>query len=377
MSQMRVPFVDLAAQSAEIAGQVAKGFEEVIAASAFINGRPVVDFERSYAEFVDVRHCIGVANGTDALELALRGAGVTAGDEVIVQANTFIATAAAVVRLGARPVFVDMEPEHSLIDVEQVADAIGPRTRAIVPVHLYGQMAPMADLEALVRERDGIILVEDAAQAQGARQHGRAAASIGAAAATSFYPGKNLGAYGDAGAVLTNDDSIAETVRKLHDHGSRVKYEHEIVGWNSRLDTLQAVVLAAKLDRLVDWNAARRAAADRYGELLAEYDDIVVPATAPGNEHVWHLYVVQVPDRDEVIAALQAAGLEVGIHYPIPIHLQPAFAGYAGGRGAFPVAEAAADSILSLPMHPHLRPEQQEHVATLLGAAVTSSRARL
>ena len=374
---MRVPFVDLAAQSAEIADQVAKGFEEVIAASAFINGRPVADFERAYAAFVEVRNCIGVANGTDALELALRGAGVTAGDEVIVQANTFIATAAAVVRLGARPVFVDMEPEHSLIDVEQVADAIGPRTRAIVPVHLYGQMAPMADLEALVRDRDDIVLVEDAAQAQGARQYDRAAGSIGVAAATSFYPGKNLGAYGDAGAVLTNDDAIAETVRKLHDHGSRVKYEHEIVGWNSRLDTLQAVVLAAKLERLPDWNAARRAAADRYRELLAAYDDIVVPTTAPGNEHVWHLYVVQVPERDEVMAALQAAGLEVGIHYPIPIHLQPAFAGYAGGRGTFPVAEAAADSILSLPMHPHLRPEQQEHVATLLGQAVTRRRARL
>jgi len=374
---MRVPFVDLAAQSAEIADQVAKGFEEVIAASAFINGRPVADFERAYAAFVEVRNCIGVANGTDALELALRGAGVTAGDEVIVQANTFIATAAAVVRLGARPVFVDMEPEHSLIDVEQVADAIGPRTRAIVPVHLYGQMAPMADLEALVRDRDDIVLVEDAAQAQGARQYDRAAGSIGVAAATSFYPGKNLGAYGDAGAVLTNDDAIAETVRKLHDHGSRVKYEHEIVGWNSRLDTLQAVVLAAKLERLPDWNVARRAAADRYRELLAAYDDIVVPTTAPGNEHVWHLYVVQVPERDEVMAALQAAGLEVGIHYPIPIHLQPAFAGYAGGRGTFPVAEAAADSILSLPMHPHLRPEQQEHVATLLGQAVTRRRARL
>jgi dTDP-4-amino-4,6-dideoxygalactose transaminase len=228
-----------------------------------------------------------------------------------------------------------------------------------------------------VRDRDDIVLVEDAAQAQGARQYDRAAGSIGVAAATSFYPGKNLGAYGDAGAVLTNDDAIAETVRKLHDHGSRVKYEHEIVGWNSRLDTLQAVVLAAKLDRLPDWNAARRAAADRYRELLAAYDDIVVPTTAPGNEHVWHLYVVRVPERDEVMAALQAAGLEVGIHYPIPIHLQQAFAGYAGGRGTFPVAEAAADSILSLPMHPHLRPEQQEHVATLLGEAVTRSRARL
>ena len=261
---MRVPFVDLAAQSAEIADQVAKGFEEVIAASAFINGRPVADFEQAYAAFVEVRNCIGVANGTDALELALRGAGVTAGDEVIVQANTFIATAAAVVRLGARPVFVDMEPEHSLIDVGQVADAIGPRTRAIVPVHLYGQMAPMAELEALVRDRDDIVLVEDAAQAQGARQFDRAAGSIGVAAATSFYPGKNLGAYGDAGAVLTNDDAIAETVRKLHDHGSRVKYEHEIVGWNSRLDTLQAVVLAAKLERLPDWNAAR---ARRRGSL--------------------------------------------------------------------------------------------------------------
>ncbi len=373
---MNVPFVDLAAQSAEIADEVTQGFAEVIGATAFIAGKPVAEFEREYAEFAKVDHCIGVANGTDALEFALRGAGVGAGDEVIVPANTFIATAAAVVRLGARPVFVDMNADY-LIDPSRVADAIGPRTRAIVPVHLYGQMAPMAELADVVRGRDDIVIVEDAAQSQGARQGELAAGAVGVAAGTSFYPGKNLGAYGDAGAVLTNDAAIADTIRTLHDHGSRVKYHHEMVGWNSRLDTLQAVVLRAKLARLAGWNDARRAAAARYEEMLAGVDAVETPRTVPGNVHVWHLYVVQVPDRDAVLAALHDAGIGVGIHYPVPVHLQPTFADAAIGRGTFPNAETTADRILSLPMHPHLRPEQQEHVVSVLRGAVDRAGARL
>ncbi len=373
---MNVPFVDLAAQSAEIADEVTQGFAEVIGATAFIAGQPVAEFEREYAAFAGVGHCIGVANGTDALEFALRGAGVGAGDEVIVPANTFIATAAAVVRLGARPVFVDMNADY-LIDPSRVADAIGPRTRAIVPVHLYGQMAPMAELAEVVRGRDDIVIVEDAAQSQGARQGNLAAGAVGVAAGTSFYPGKNLGAYGDAGAVLTNDAAIADTIRSLHDHGSRVKYHHEMVGWNSRLDTLQAVVLRAKLARLAGWNEARRAAAARYEEMLSGVDAVQTPRTVPGNVHVWHLYVVQVPDRDAVLAALHDAGIGVGIHYPVPVHLQPAFADAAIGRGTFPLAETAADRILSLPMHPHLRPEQQEHVVSVLRGAVDRAGARL
>jgi dTDP-4-amino-4,6-dideoxygalactose transaminase len=376
VSQIPVPFVDLAAQAAEIADEVAVGFEAVLAKTAFISGPAVREFEQSYEAFAGVRNCVGVGNGTDALEFALRAAGVGAGDEVIVPVNTFIATAAAVVRAGARPVFVDIDPDTYLIDVELAAAAIGPRTRAIVPVHLYGQMAPMAALADAIRGHDGIVLVEDAAQSQGATQNGRSAGTLGISAGTSFYPGKNLGAYGDAGAVLTDDDAVADVARLLRDHGSRVKYEHEMVGWNSCLDTLQAVVLNAKLKRLPAWNAARRAAASRYDEMLADLDQIGRPTTAPGNEHVWHLYVVRTPDRDRVLSELGEAGIGVGIHYPLPIHLQGAFSEFSSGRGTFPIAEAAADSILSLPMYPHLLPEQQERVVSARRSSVTAGAYR-
>jgi dTDP-4-amino-4,6-dideoxygalactose transaminase len=336
----------------------------VLERTAFILGDEVAAFERAYAAFAGVRHCIGVGNGTDALELALRAIGVGPGDEVIIPANTFIATAAAVVRAGATPALVDCDPVHLLIDSERAAARVTARTKAIIPVHLYGQGAPV---EAL---GNGVAIVEDAAQSQGATRHGRSLGAFGIVAGTSFYPGKNLGAYGDAGAVLTDADDVAQKVRALRNYGSEVKYAHPEIGFNSRLDPLQAVVLAAKLRRLAAWNDARRAAAERYDVLLAGVAGVIRPSTLPGNEHVWHLYVVRVRRRDNVLRKLNEAGIGAGIHYPVPIHLQGAFTGLGHRRGDFPVAEAAADEILSLPLYPHITAAQQERVVDALRAAL-------
>jgi dTDP-4-amino-4,6-dideoxygalactose transaminase len=288
---------------------------------------------------------------------------------VIVPANTFVATVGAVRRAGAKPVLADVDDECLLLDPDPVLAAITPRTTAIVPVHLYGQVAPIEELSASAAAT-GIAIIEDAAQAQGATGHGRPAGSFGVAAGTSFYPGKNLGAYGDAGAVLTVDANLARRVRLMRDHGSERKYDHEIVGWNSRLDTLQAIVLQAKLRRLARWNAARQVAAARYDSLLAEIPQVRVPVTMPGNVHVWHLYVVRVPERDRVLAALQAAGIGASIHYPTPIHLTGAYRSLGYGPGSFPVAEAAAEEILSLPLYPHITAVQQERVVAELKEAL-------
>lgn len=366
---MKIPLVDLAAQHAEVDAEIRAGWDEVLANTAFIGGPAVADFEAAYAEAIGVDHCVGVANGTDALELALRAAGIGPGDEVILPANTFIATAEAVVRTGALPVLVDVDPVHLLIDPEKVAQAVGDRTRAIIPVHLFGQTAPVERLVPIA-EQCGAVIVEDAAQAQGARRFGRPAGALGLAAGTSFYPGKNLGAAGDAGAVTTNDAELARRVRLLSAHGSLRKYVHETLGFNSRLDTLQAVVLRAKLRRLADWNAARRAAAERYARLLENTPGLTLPVTAEGNEDVWHLYVVRVPDRDAVLSRLHAAGIGAGVHYPDPIHRTPAFAHLGLSEGTFPVAEKAAREILSLPIYPHITEDIQHQVATELRAAL-------
>ncbi|HJQ85546.1 MAG TPA: DegT/DnrJ/EryC1/StrS family aminotransferase [Candidatus Binatia bacterium] len=346
-----------------------RGFADVCAHGAFVLGPEVAAFEAAYARFSGVAHCIGVANGTDALELALRAAGVGAGDEVVLPANTFVATALAVVRAGAVPVLVDCDPLHFLIDPHALAAKVGARTRAIVPVHLYGQIAPMEEV-ARVATGAGVAVVEDAAQAHGATRHGTGAGGFGVVAATSFYPGKNLGAYGDAGAVLATSAEIAAKVRALRNYGSEVKYEHPERGFNSRLDTLQAVVLSAKLARLATWNEARAAAAARYATLLADVPRVRLPGTLPGNRHVWHLYVVRVPERDRVLAHLAAAGIGAGTHYPVPIHLQGAFRDLAHRRGDFPVAEAAAAEILSLPIFPGITAAQQERVVRELRAAL-------
>jgi dTDP-4-amino-4,6-dideoxygalactose transaminase len=365
---MRVPLVDLVAQQREIADEIAPRLQEVFESAAFIGGAVVAEFEQAYAQYIGVEHAVGVANGTDALELALRVVGVKAADEVILPANTFIATAEAVTRIGAVPVLVDVDPDQLLIDPLQAEQAITARTKAIVPVHLFGQTAPMERIGKLSEEYD-VQIVEDAAQAQGAQRSGRPAGGFGIAAGTSFYPGKNLGAAGDAGAVLANDADVAARVRMIAAHGSDRKYVHDVVGFNSRLDAVQAVVLHAKLRRLAKWNDLRRRAAARYFELLAAVPGIRLPIPDPTNTDVWHLFVVQVEERDRILAELNAAGIGAGVHYPTPIHLTGAYAPLGYKRGDFPFAEAAADRILSLPLYPHISSEQQEHVADVLTRA--------
>ncbi len=367
---MNIPFVDLAAQQREIHEEIRVGLDEVFASTAFIGGKAVAEFEQAYAKATHVSHCVGVANGTDALELALRAAGVTSAGEVILPANTFIATAEAVSRIGARPVLVDCDPTYLLIDPTKVESAITDRTQAIVPVHLFGQVAPVEQIQGIASAA-GAILVEDAAQSQGATRNGRYAGSLGLVASTSFYPGKNLGAAGDAGAVTTDDPEIAAKVRLMAAHGSNQRYIHEVVGMNSRLDTVQAVVLYAKLHRLSKWNDARRVAAARYTNLIGAEDDITVPNSMDGNDDVWHLYVVRVPDRDRVLRELNADGVGAAIHYPYPVHLTEAYRDLGYKVGSFPVAERAAKEILSLPLFPHISLEQQERVVERLLGLVT------
>jgi dTDP-4-amino-4,6-dideoxygalactose transaminase len=366
---LSVPLVDLGAQQQEIAEEVENGIRHVFERTSFIGGPEVAEFEKAYASFLGARHCVGVANGTDALELGLRAAGVKPGGEVILPANTFIATAEAVSRIGAVPVPVDVDRDHLLIDPDRAREAVTGATQAIVAVHLFGQTAFVERLKA-VASGCGAVIVEDAAQAQGATRHGRSAGTLGSVAGTSFYPGKNLGAAGDAGAVLTDDDDIAARVRLLGAHGSSVKYEHDEIGMNSRLDTIQAVVLNSKLRRLAAWNERRREAADRYSELLRDVPGIVLPRTADGNIDVWHLYVIRLLDRDRVLAALNEAGIGAGIHYPVPLHLSPAYRHLGFRRGSFPVAEEAAATMLSLPIYPHITAPQQEYVIGQLLAAM-------
>jgi dTDP-4-amino-4,6-dideoxygalactose transaminase len=369
-----IPLVDLHVQHAEVGAEVEAGWARVAKEGSFILGPEVRAFEAEFARFSGVDHCVGVANGTDALELALRARDIGPGDEVIVPANTFIATAEAVTRAGALPVLVDCDADHLLIDPARVAERVGPRTRAVMAVHLYGQMAPVEQLARVLPPE--VDVIEDAAQSQGATRHGRSSGSVGVAAGTSFYPGKNLGAYGDAGAVLTDDPATADAVRALRDHGGTAKYRHDRVGMNSRLDSLQAVVLRAKLARLPRWNDERRAAARRYDQLVTDAGlDVRTPTTLAGNGHVWHLYVVRVPRRDEVLSALHAAGIGAGIHYPHPLHLLGAYVHLGHGAGDFPCAEAAAAEILSLPLFPGITESQQRRVVAKLGAALRTDSA--
>lgn len=334
---------------------------DVLRSGMLAMGAKTQAFEEAWAEYCGVRHAVFMANGTVAQEAVLRALGIGEGDEVVTVSFTFNATASVILQVGAKPVFVDIREEDFGIDPDLVEAAITPRTKAIMPVHLFGQMADVDALTGL-----GPTIVEDAAQSQGARRHGTQTRFGG----TSFYPGKNLGAYGDAGAVVCDDDDLARTVRNLRNYGSDVKYHHPEIGFNSRLDSLQAVVLSAKLKRLARWNEQRRAAAARYDELLAGEERVTLPVTAPGNEHVWHLYVIRVDDRDGVLSRLHEAGVGAGIHYPVPVHLQGAFKHLGHGPGAFPVTEALADSILSLPLYPQITGEQQQFVVETLRAAL-------
>ncbi|WP_262495250.1 DegT/DnrJ/EryC1/StrS family aminotransferase [Paeniglutamicibacter gangotriensis] len=368
--------MDLKAQQREIQKTVDAGLAHIFENTAFIGGAAVEGFENAYAEYIGAKRCVGVGNGTDALELALRAAGVGAGDEVIIPANTFIATAEAVSRVGAIVVPVDVDPDYLLIDPSAVEAAVTTRTRAIMPVHLFGQTAFVEKLEPIAASC-GAVIIEDAAQSQGAKRLGRSAGTLGIAAGTSFYPGKNLGAAGDAGAVLTNDPELAERVRMLSTHGSRMKYQHDVIGMNSRLDAVQAVVLSAKLSHLVEWNGRRRQAAALYEELLSGESGIILPQQAVGNEDVWHLYVVRVDNRDHMVEALNDAGIGAGIHYPTPVHLTKAYAHLGYGPGSFPVAEHSARHVLSLPLYPHIAPAQQEYVAGTFRTIVKTNRRSL
>jgi dTDP-4-amino-4,6-dideoxygalactose transaminase len=370
---MNVPFVDLQAQYRAIKREVDEAMARVVESAAFVLGREVEAFESAFAEYLGARFCVGVSNGTAAIQLALTACRIGAGDEVIVPANTFFATAEAVSTAGATPVFVDADPISYTIDVNKIEAAITERTRAIIPVHLYGQAA---DLDAIfeIAARHNLDVIEDAAQAHGALYKGRRVGARGRANCFSFYPGKNLGAYGEGGAVVTDDAEVARRLRLLRDHGSEQKYRHEIIGYNFRLEGIQGAVLNVKLKYLDGWNDLRRAHAARYHELLADArrssssgDDsggaLTLPQELPYARHIYHLYVVQSAERDELQKHLSAAGVQTGIHYPVPVHLQPAYASLGHRAGDFPEAERQAARVLSLPMFPELTDEQIARVA--------------
>ena len=361
--------MDLSWQHAEVAVALRTRMDAVLRAGVFVLGDDVAAFEAEFARYCGAAHCVSVASGSDALELMLRALGIGPGDEVIVPAHTFVATALAVHRVGARPVLVDVTDDDLLLDPRAVEAALTSRTRAVIPVHLYGQCAPMEALRA-VACRKGVALLEDAAQAHGASRGRRRAGSLGAMAAFSFYPGKNLGALGDGGAVTTDDAALAQTLRALRNYGSEVKYDHPVAGWNSRLDTLQAAALSVKLARLDAWNALRAEAAARYDALLAGDDRVRRVATAPGNTHARHLYVVRVPARDAVMRAMAARGVGTVAHYPKPVHLQGAFAYLGHTAGDFPVTERAAAEVLSLPMFPGITAAQQCRAVDALRAVL-------
>lgn len=360
----RIPLVDLRAQYESIRPAIDTAVQQVFESASFIMGPAVRRFEAGFAEACGVAHCVGVSSGTAALTLALRALGVGAGHEVITVAHTFIATAEAICAVGARPVFVDIDPHHYTLDPAQLPAAITPSTRAVIPVHLYGQPAGMAQINEIAAAY-GLAVIEDAAQAHAATWQQRKVGGLGHMACFSFYPGKNLGAFGDAGAVTTNDPAVAEQVRLLRNHGRRDKYLHEQIGYGERLDTLQAAILAAKLPHLADWTYARRRLAARYSSLLAECG-VTLPAVAPGVEPAWHLYVIRTPRRDDLLAYLKQQGVEAGVHYPIPLHLQPAFAQLGLRAGALPVTEAVAATCLSLPLYPEMSDAQQDRVVGLV-----------
>jgi len=366
----KVPFVDLRAQYDSIKHEIDAAMAGVIERTAFVGGAECKQFEEDFALFCEVDHAIGVGNGTDALFLALRALGVGKGDEVIVPANTFIATSEAVSATGATPVFVDVEPDTALIDCDAMNAAIGPRTAAVIPVHLYGRACDMTKIVELAK-RHGIAVVEDAAQAHGARWNGKRVGGFGDIACFSFYPGKNLGAYGDAGAVVTDNDGLATRVRLLKNHGRDQKYLHKMEGYNSRLDNLQAAVLGVKLRHLDGWNKAREQAAGRYRELLNEVSAIRLLASAAEGQHVYHLFVVCCANRDDVRSRLRDAGVAAGVHYPLPLHLQPAYSHLRYKAGAFPQAERLAETVLSVPIYAEITEGQQRTVTEALLGAVS------
>jgi len=397
MNSIHIPFLDLVTPHVEMEEELVKGFRTALQTAAFIGGKAVQDFESAFAEFCDVNHCVGVGSGTDALRFALVAAGVSSGDSVITGPNTFIATTEAISQAGAQPEFVDVDEQTYNMDPERLREHLETRcdrdqltgrpisrrtgriVTAIVPVHLYGQTADMDPIQELA-ESWNLIVVEDACQAHGAeyfsRKHKRwrKAGSMGKAAAFSFYPGKNLGACGEAGAVTTNDPDLAQRVRMLRDHGQAEKYYHDIEGYNGRLDAIQAGILRAKLGRLSDWNSQRRDNAETYRELLSSLDGLTLPVEPAWARAVYHLYVVRVQARQELQDHLKAAGIGTGIHYPIPLHLQKAYGNLGYDRGDFPITEKIAPTILSLPMYPQLTRSEQENIAQAVREGLAAGR---
>jgi dTDP-4-amino-4,6-dideoxygalactose transaminase len=357
-----VPFLDLSTTHAPIKERLLDDLDRLVESGEFTNGPPVAAFEDAFAAYHRAARCVGVANGLDALRLALIGLGLERGDEVVVPATTFVATFEAVTQAGGVPVPVDIRPDDYTLDLEAVQAALTARTRAIMPVHLYGQMADMVGLCKLA-EPHGLAIVEDAAQAHGAVRDGLLAGTAGTAGAFSFYPGKNLGAMGDAGALITGDAELAERVRALREHGQRAKYDHEVEGYTSRLDTMQALVLLHKLPHLDEWNAQRRSAAVLYGRILSGFDGLGLPRVAAGSNPVWHLYVVRARHPNELAGHLSKRGIGTGRHYPIPPHLSGAYAWLGCPAGSFPVTEALAAEALSLPIFPGITESQVESVA--------------
>jgi dTDP-4-amino-4,6-dideoxygalactose transaminase len=363
-----IPLVDVKATTRALEPELREAIDRVMRSGQFIGGPEVEAFEAAWARFLGVGFAMGVANGTDAIELMVRAVGLTARDAVLVPANTFIASALGVVRAGVQVKLVDCG-EDGLIDCQ--AARVDSSVRAVMPVHLFGQCADLDTVQGFANSH-GLSVLEDAAQAHGATWRDRSAGTFGVAAATSFYPGKNLGALGDAGAVMTADPALAQRVRALRNYGSEVKYTHPVLGFNSRLDALQAAVLSVKLKHLAEWNHARAQAAERYDVLLRDWPQVRPLVRSPGQRHVFHLYVIRVPAevRDRVVASMQHAGIGVGLHYPVPIHLQGAFATLGHHAGDFPVAERLAREMISLPMYPELTADQQGQVIAALGRAM-------
>jgi dTDP-4-amino-4,6-dideoxygalactose transaminase len=359
---MHVPFLDLKAHHDSMRGELDTAIREVMDSNAFAGGPFVTKFEQDFATFCGAADAIGVGNGTDALWLSMLALGIGAGDEVITVPMTFMATAEAISYSGAKPVFVDIEARTYTLDPNLLERAIGPRTKAIIPVHLFGQAADMDAILEIARRR-GLPVIEDACQAHGAEYKGRKAGSIGTAGCFSFYPGKNLGALGEAGAVVTNNEELRNKIQMLRDHGQSKKYHHALIGWNARMDGIQGAALRVKLKHLDRANQARRANARFYDQHLAEVEELILPTEAEYARHVYHLYVVRVQDRDRVLQGMAQRGIACGIHYPIPVHLQEAYRFLGHRKGSFPVAERCAEEFLSLPMYPEL-------TTTQLGAVV-------
>lgn len=366
---MSIPFIDFKEQNRLIQDEVDTGFKKVLEKGDFILGEQALTFEKSFAAYCEASYAVGVNSGTDALYLALSAIEIQDGDEVIVPTHTFIATALCVSFCRAKPVFVDIDPVTYNIDPKALEKLITKKTKAIIPVHIYGQPADMTEITAIARKYN-IKIVEDAAQAHGARYQGRRVGSLGDVACFSFYPTKSLGACGDAGMIVTNNKETYERALMLRDYGRKGRYEHKIKGTNSRLDTLQAVVLNAKLKHLDRWNSMRAQSAAYYAEQLKSLPQVVVPVTKSDRTHVFQTYAVRVPNRDKVMEHMKAKGMGVLIHYPIPLHLQEAYAEIGHKRGDFPAAEKVANEILSLPMFPHISKEQVEAVVKALKESV-------